>query len=227
MIDPLSLLHEPHNQDATAKKLACVLYAIQVTVNKLSKLQLMDFLLPYYHYNNSLSIKLKHPLKDNVCVWKASLNEHPTVIKFVHHLIYGIDVHRYLASENMAPSVFHTEELPGGWIVVVMDYVNGECPVSLETDNDKQNFDEFKNRLKDALKRKEFVHGDLHSPNIIKCKDKFMVVDFDWAGKNGEVEYPATINMQQTRWHCDVKPCHPILHAHDEFQLDKILIQQS
>ena len=218
--NPLSLLHEPHSQDATAKKLACVLYAIQVIVNKLSKLQPTGFLLPYYHYTNSQSITLAYPLKDKVCVWKASLNERVVVVKFVCH--YGIEVHRYLASENMAPSVLHTEKLPGGWIVVVMDYVDGESPVSLETDNDRKKFGEFKKKLKDALKRKEFVHGDLRSPNIIKCGDKFMVIDFDWAGKNGEVEYPITINMKQSRWHHDVKPCHLIVHAHDEFQLDMI-----
>ena len=223
LTDPMSLLEEPHNQDASAEKLARVLFTIEVTIRKLSNLEVTDFLYPYYHYTNSQSIGLTHPLRGNVCLWKASMNsERQIVVKFVHH--YGLDVHKYLASEDMAPSVLHTEFLPGGWMVVVMDYVDGESPVSLQTDSDKIKFDEFMNKLKGALRRKNFVHGDLRSPNIIKCEDKFMVVDFDWAGKNGEVKYPVTINMDQFRWHRGVKPCYPILHEHDEFQLDKILV---
>lgn len=35
------------------------------------------------------------------------------------------------------------------------------------------------------------VHGDLRDPNII-CDDKgrLMLIDFEWAGKDGQVSYP-------------------------------------
>lgn len=37
---------------------------------------------------------------------------------------------------------------------------------------------------------KNFVHGDLRCPNIICDGEKVMIVDFNWAGKEGEVSYP-------------------------------------
>ena len=35
-----------------------------------------------------------------------------------------------------------------------------------------------------------FVHGDLRAPNFIVDGDRLLLVDFDWGGKDGEVEYP-------------------------------------
>ena len=84
------------------------------------------------------------------------------MVKFVQ--MYGIDVHEYLASE-------------------------GENLMSLvmAKDDDKKKFCEFREKLKEtlSLRNKQFVHGDLRPQNIIRCQDKFMVVDFDWTGLSG------------------------------------------
>ena len=40
----------------------------------------------------------------------------------------------------------------------------------------------------------EYVHGDLHPPNIMHAsvQDRLMLLDFDWGGKVGEAHYPHT-----------------------------------
>ncbi|KIJ63840.1 hypothetical protein HYDPIDRAFT_67875, partial [Hydnomerulius pinastri MD-312] len=47
------------------------------------------------------------------------------------------------------------------------------------------------------LHQKGYVHGDVRDTNIMVSrsnKAKFMLVDFDWAGKIGEVRYPMNVN---------------------------------
>ena len=70
-----------------------------------------------------------------------------------------------------------------------MDCHENEAPETI--DNNKKNFSEFNKKL---IKKKEFVHGDLC---LLKHNDgKFLLVDFDWAGKAGETKiYPANTVM--------------------------------
>lgn len=42
------------------------------------------------------------------------------VVKFVFEQ-YGIEVHKYLASADLAPKLLWCERLPGSWVVVVME----------------------------------------------------------------------------------------------------------
>jgi thiamine kinase-like enzyme len=37
-----------------------------------------------------------------------------------------------------------------------------------------------------------WVHGDLQVANILCDRGKLMLVDFDWAGRDGKVSYPTT-----------------------------------
>ena len=43
--------------------------------------------------------------------------------------------------------------------------------------------------LMNGFHEQGFVHGDLRSPNIV-WEGEFVLLDFDWGGRDGEVYYP-------------------------------------
>ena len=49
------------------------------------------------------------------------------------------------------------------------------------------------------------------------------LLDFEWAGKMGEVCYPADLNINNIFWHSGVEPGAKITHEHDKYQIDKLL----
>ena len=46
-----------------------------------------------------------------------------SVVKFVVGE-YGFKAHECLAAKNLAPKILHMDNLPGGWVVVVMEKKN-------------------------------------------------------------------------------------------------------
>lgn len=81
--------------------------------------------------------------------------------------------------------------------------------------------------LREALRilhDNDLVFEDLRSPNIILPPEgKPMFVDFDWAGRAGEVTYPPDINMDLAiGWHPDVCRGGLIRREHDVFMLDRL-----
>ena len=48
-----------------------------------------------------------------------------------------------------------------------------------------------------------WVHGDLRSTNVVVKKSgldgSFLIIDFDWSGKNQEVVYPSFLNTTDAR----------------------------
>ncbi|KAI6123372.1 hypothetical protein EDD16DRAFT_177805 [Pisolithus croceorrhizus] len=82
--------------------------------------------------------------------------------------------------------------------MVVMDYIEGLmlCD-ALERQEVPANFLAHLHQAGAHLHGAGFVLGDLRQPNIIVTPDDEIIVrliDFDWAGKDGEVPYPITIS---------------------------------
>lgn len=138
------------------------------------------------------------------------------IVKFSRR--YGINVHRFLAEKKQAPKVLHFTELSGNWFVVVMEKVEGK-PLGRDVSESVQQ------KLKEVMKNLQtegYVHGDLRPPNVLLLDDgSIRVVDFDWAGKSGQVNYPLDIN-QKFDWHEDVGPGKPIVHDHDIYQVEML-----
>ncbi len=72
-----------------------------------------------------------------------------------------------------------------------------------------------------------FVHGDLRNCNMMKAKDRanpkgVLLLDFDWAGKAGEVLYPGDINCATVRRPPGVTGCEPIEKEHDLAIIDLV-----
>jgi len=93
-----------------------------------------------------------------------------------------------------------------------MDYLEGYSHLKSLLGADCANKKQSVLNAISAFHNKGFVHGDLHSRNILFGSTgdvKFIFIDFDWAGKDGEAQYPESLNPQ-INWHNEVGLHKPI-----------------
>nr|GAT42506.1 crinkler family protein [Mycena chlorophos] len=157
---------------------------------------------------------------------------HQTVVCKILTSKYGVYAHKALWSVDLAPRLFvyrqafgtknceHPIEL--GYHLAVMDRVE-------EVINpDPRACVEELLRLKAVLDSNELVHGDLRDANLIFYTDvvgqtKLHVVDFDWAGREGEVFYPHNMKIVPHARHIEAQPGTVIKREHDTYMLDKLI----
>ncbi|GLB38821.1 hypothetical protein LshimejAT787_0506860 [Lyophyllum shimeji] len=132
-------------------------------------------------------------------------------VKFAHR--YSKDAHAFCASIGAAPRLLGFEVIPGGWVMVVMELL-GEDYVDYFDFRHRRDFDRERTRaLLDEvnhsltqLHNAGFVHGDIRDINLMVSKGgeaKFRLVDFDWAGRAGEVRYPMNVHAGDDLWRPD------------------------
>ncbi|KAK2463915.1 hypothetical protein APHAL10511_004087 [Amanita phalloides] len=118
---------------------------------------------------------------------KALTNKEIVLIKFSQR--YSIELHEHCLNSGHAPQIFAFERLPGG---VAMEYIQSGVPItgsSHSPKNQQRWIAELEGLVAD-FHGKDLVHGDLRDSNIMCEGDSMMLLDFDWAGKDGEVFYP-------------------------------------
>ena len=114
-----------------------------------------------------------------------------------------------MADTGLAPKLYGYAEVEGAPTAYVMEYLD---PCAWETLHqflksdaaamDRTQLQEALDGIIGKLELKNYVHGDLRSNNIMirtNVKEKSMglrVIDFDWAGKAGQVCYPAERNRE-------------------------------
>jgi len=160
------------------------------------------------------------------------------VVKFVAR--YGVDAHRLLAEAEMAPRLHFygsvdgqgdTDSTPkntkdvfglhlGSLRMVIMDYIDGEHGEALETDRRSEGTYIQVKAMVDKLHGSDYVFGDLRPPNLMFSGNKAFLVDFDWAGKRGEVFYPAQLGEGITKY-CEGRDFGMIEKEHDLALLDQ------
>jgi hypothetical protein len=119
-------------------------------------------------------------------------------IKFVRR--YGKDVHLWCANEGFAPRLIAFERLPGGWYMVVMEFLDTSWKPIAEMARHPAGLKEKIHAAITKLHQNHMVHGDLRDTNVLVKQDggtKFMLVDYDWAGYEGEVTYPRHVNKRK------------------------------
>ena len=138
---------------------------------------------------------------------------------------YSRDVHEYMAKNKLAPKLYGYAEVDGAPTAYVMEYFDPPAWQTLyqffksdTTAVDPTQLQEAVESILKTLDSKDYVHGDLRTNNIMirmdvieKCVD-IKVIDFDWAGKAGEVCYPAERNTD-IQWPGEAGA--PILKEHD------------
>ncbi|KAI6096220.1 glycosyltransferase family 20-domain-containing protein [Pisolithus sp. B1] len=179
----------------------------------------------------------QQPLEfDNTCVtYLAETKEiypRKMVVKFI--TTYGVDAHKMLADAGFTSKLHYfgpigTDEnivLFSELRMVVMDYIEG----LMLSDALKQHKvpPSFVTHLRQAIAQLHdagLVFGDLRAPNIMVTpnnKVTVQLIDFDWAGKDGEVVYPVSISSQ-INWPTGIEGLMPIERQHDLSNLAHIV----
>lgn len=157
-------------------------------------------------------------------------NNEQVVVKFVER--YSTEAHELLAEHGYAPKllsigpVWDDELAQRGCDsrqMVMMEYVDGEpCIEKYGGGRVPQDVVDQVRKALALLHEKNMVHGDIRERNILVDKNKQVkIVDFDWAGTIGEVEYPLDLNVAFP-WAKGVRPGGAIEVAHDNEMCEKL-----
>jgi serine/threonine protein kinase len=161
----------------------------------------------FTHLRHSAEIhfRLIHQLYQDKLIFLGITVPHviPTIlVKFVRR--YGKDLHLHCAAMGRAPPLLGFQELPGGWNMVVMEFMANYRPLSTFKEQSMlSNLRITFMTLVDSFHKKNLVHGDLRATNVLVQKYgnelSMMLTDFDWAGSEGEVRYPLCLNRNGVR----------------------------
>jgi serine/threonine protein kinase len=136
------------------------------------------------------------PIQSHLIFFGKLSDGYNICIKFTRR--YSQEVHSFCASEGFAPKLLGCEMIPGGWWMVVMDWID-ESHERL-CDSLRKPLVPVLDQIKTFLNRLHqngFVHGDIRDTNIMVPKSDFhhfWLVDFDWGGTIGVVRYPMNVH---------------------------------
>ena len=152
------------------------------------------------------------------------------VVKFA--VTYNADVHKLLAAKGLAPKLYACERVIGGMHMVVMERVDGtrmfdepECSLPQSVFKDLE-------KALESIHEEGYVFGDFRDTNIMIKRYSLngqaasaMVVDFDWACKDGEGMYSPTINegLIAKELAPDVYASGPMCQRHDKWALARLV----
>jgi len=118
-------------------------------------------------------------------------------------------VHEHLAAKGLASKLYgyaKVDSAPTAYIIEYLDPSKWETLYMFMTKSSTvlshTELRKALERIVDALRSKNYVHGDLRPNNIMIWKNlskqplDLMVIDYDWAGKASEVYYPAEWNPE-------------------------------
>lgn len=166
-----------------------------------------------------------HRLKGGKLIFFATTSDEKHVmVKFTRK--YGSDAHKFCSDKGIAPQFYAMNALPGGWFMIVMEYLSTAYKMV-------RNQDPVTTELSSALEAAvnvphtgNFVHGDIRDVNLMFSKEnksiKVMIVDLDWAGTDGEIRYPANVNTIGINRPDGARDGELISKAHDLYMLNRI-----
>ena len=132
-------------------------------------------------------------------IFLATAGDTKLFIKFTQR--YGAEAHKYCSDKGIAPRLHEVVLLQGGWRMVIMDYLD-EHAFTCISPSDKHLKANILKAI-DILHGGGLVHGDVRGVNMMKSTKNgetvIMLLDFDWAGKDGEVQYPGVMNLSVNR----------------------------
>ncbi|KAG1814235.1 uncharacterized protein BJ212DRAFT_1588298 [Suillus subaureus] len=124
-------------------------------------------------------------------------------VKFVRR--YSKEAHQRCASGGFAPVLHGFEKLPGGWYMIVMEMITEDYCRLWELFAPYPHHDAIATVLR-SLHLEGYVHGDIRKVNIMVKRDLspgFKLMDFDWSGVIGEVQYPMNVFRGKHLWRPD------------------------
>ncbi|ESK87100.1 hypothetical protein Moror_11907 [Moniliophthora roreri MCA 2997] len=146
-----------------------------------------------------------------------------------------LPTYQILSSIDAAPKLYYSDSPNSDayyWQMVVMEYLPTPPTMTLYdfegTPAEARQVGEDLKRAVGTLHDQGYVFGDLRSSNILVEPEpdgegrriRVALVDFDWAGKEGEVRYPVGISVNGgINWPEGVVPRGLITKEHDEYWL--------
>jgi serine/threonine protein kinase len=135
-------------------------------------------------------------------------------------------------STSRAPILYGLTNLPGGWIMVIMEELKNPWIELLKIQ--PKNREPSKRPIKeavDSLHANGYVHGDIRASNILVCPSKLdqgiRFIDFDEAGKAGEAIYPRNLNVKDIKRPDGAVGGQKILKEHDLWMTEELFVQTS
>ena len=163
-------------------------------------------------------------------VFEGKLNSTTVMVKICMDK-YGEAVHHAMAAKDHSPHLIDCLKVTDDTFLVVMEKFDSEMldvymgsVLPCERKSKKRMIEQQLRNILSFMHRKGYVHGDLREPNILvsgKSEIKLKIVDFNWAGKAGEVKYPWDLNTDAFK--SSAKPGQKILMEHDSEQVDYII----
>jgi hypothetical protein len=156
-------------------------------------------------------------------------NSRELCVKIVYRP-YGEDVHRLLSDEGMAPEILGVSRIDGGPTMIVMEmlsqpwqtlHIFAQFNSRWRSKRVQRAMRKRLEEMVDKLEAAGFVHGDFRAGNImVKPGEEELagLIDFDWAGKAGEVHYPLNCNYSDIQW--PGGPASAIELGHDRSMLE-------
>ena len=155
-------------------------------------------------------------------VFEGKLNSTTVMVKICKGK-YGEAVHRAMAAEDHSPRLIDCLKVTDDTFLVVMEKFDSEMldvywesVLVCEKKSKKRTIEQQLRNILSFMQSQGYVHGDLRDPNILvsgKSEIKLKIVDFNWAGKVGEVKYPSDLNTYA--FHSSARPWQKILMEHD------------
>jgi hypothetical protein len=146
------------------------------------------------------------------------------LVKFTQS--YSKAAHQHCADNGVAPHLYAVDELPGDWLMVVMGYLERDAYDSLYSFSGTNSGGRVQAAVTTAvgiLHQGGFVHGDIRDINTMvalhwddeKATENIKLLDFDWAGPEGNTLYPPNVNFHDVERPLDARDGMPILREHD------------
>lgn len=100
---------------------------------------------------------------------KSQASDFMAVTKFVSlHCSYSMEAHKALQVAGFAPRLLGCERLPGCWLMVVMEHLEGACTWDAAMDKPSHAL----RAAVAALHAAGFVHGDLRGCSVLVDKQQ-------------------------------------------------------
>jgi serine/threonine protein kinase len=162
-------------------------------------------------------------LNEDKLVFSGIVGDDKICVKFVRK--YSVEAHLICSSRGVAPTLRGFERIPGGWYMVVMDFIDDDLYHDLSDSSDKASFEQEIRESVTHLHQAGFVHGDIRDTNIMVKRSGspgIMLLDFDWAGEIGRVRYPMNVNNVDIKRPEGAHDNELIKPEHDIFMIDSM-----
>ncbi|CAG8551173.1 4280_t:CDS:2, partial [Cetraspora pellucida] len=221
IVDPLTdfIPLIPTNNRVHAEQVARLFKALYLGVNRLKEYylsldkpisqnlqQFFPYPNQYVHQGTTVEFAYEGKLLDHKLLWKAVTKDRQKIIvKFAWQ--YNQRAHELCSEIGKAPKLFYiNKEVVDGFYMLVMNYIEA-VPLYY---CDSLSHDEYKTILEcveeaiNKLHDENIVFADLRDSNILVNKSQGqyqgMLIDFDWASKEGIECYSSFMNHKNIKW---------------------------